>query len=191
MRKRLQLLSLLVNHLNYVMEVLLQIRLNIDKSLASYSTWLSPVQIFHLPSINYRNSCIDHLLRIGLRSNEFCDILKGLLIMAFFFAKILHSISMLLLMLIGQGTLMTELLRPDTLFSLELFQSVGVQKNKRRLHDLQLKLNIVPSPPRLLNLIGSQICSRNSTSTPQLFLQYIVIILELPTYVLIQCSIPT
>ncbi|CAL9781007.1 unnamed protein product, partial [Musa acuminata subsp. burmannicoides] len=52
---------------NYVMEALLQTQLNTVKSLAPYSIYLSPVRISHLWSINYLNSCIDHLLCIGLQ----------------------------------------------------------------------------------------------------------------------------
>ena len=150
MWKKLLLLSLLVNHSNYVMEALIQIRLNTDKSLAPYNTWLSLVQISHLQSINYLNTCNSLLLCIGLRLNEFCDILKGPLIMVSFSAKPLNFISMPLLMLIGWEILMIEPPRQDMSSFLGLIQSVGALRNKRQWPGLQLKLNIVLLLPLLL-----------------------------------------
>ena len=149
MQRQLQHLCLLASRSNYVMEALLQTQLNTVKSLAPYSTYLSPVRISHLRSINYLNLCIDHLLCIGLQSNEYYDIFMGLSIMASFFANTLPFISMPLLMLIGQGILMIEHPHRDIFSSLDLIRSVGVPRSKRQLHVLQLKLNTVPLPPQL------------------------------------------
>ena len=136
MQRQLQHLCLLANRSNYVMEALLQTQLNTVKSLAPYSTYLSPVQISHLRSINYPSSCINHLLCIGLQSNESYGIFTGLSIMVSFFTNTPPLISTPLSMLIGYGILMTEHPCQGIFSSLDLIQSVGVLRSKRQLHIL-------------------------------------------------------
>ena len=149
MQRQLQHLCLLASRSNYVIEALLQTQLNTVKSLAPYSIYLSPVQISHLRSINYHNSCIDHLLCIGLQSNEYCDIFTGLSIIDSFFANTPPFISMPLLMLIGQEILMTEYPCQGIFSSLDRIQSVEVLRSKRQLYVLQLKLNTMSKPSLL------------------------------------------
>ena len=131
MQRQLQHLYLLASRSNFVMEALLQTQLNTVKSLASYSTYLSPVQISHLRSINYPSSCIDYLLCIDLQSNESCGIFMGLSIMASFSINTPPLISMPLPMLIGQKILMKEYPRRGIFSSLDLIQSVRVLRSKR------------------------------------------------------------